>query len=304
MPAGPAIDIIGAAIGSGAPQPGCEAGPQALRAAGLAQALTVADGSVQWVADVADRVRSAAAADPSQRLAALADFSPRLAEAVAASCRAGRMPVIVGGDHGSAVGTWSGVALALGRDQPPGLVWIDAHLDAHTPDSSASRMPHGMPLAALLGEGPAALAGLGGWAPKLQPRHVVVVGARSWEAAERARLDRLGVRVIAGDALRGDGLAAALAQARAVASAAPGGWGLSIDLDALDPSEVGGFGSPEPGGPPLAALAAALTGWGHGAGLRAVELAEYNPRLDADGRGARAALALLAAVFTPGGATG
>jgi arginase len=235
---------------------------------------------------------------PRGRLDIVEAFSRRLAQRVSERLLAGALPLVIGGDHSCAVGTWSGVARTTGPAQL-GLLWIDAHLDAHTPASSPSQMPHGMPLAVLLGEGPPALTHLAGAAPVLDARRVVVLGARSWEAREAVRLRQRGVRVMAATEVRERGLPACLQEALERVRGAPGqAWGLSLDIDALDPDDLPATGTPVPGGLSLLGLQEGLRGIGQTDGLKAIELAEYNPWLDPDCSTARHLTALLAAMLS------
>ena len=290
------IELVGAAIGEGAPDRRTRAALAVLRRWGLGRRLSARDRSVRWGA----RVVSDLGRLPEGRLAVVAEFSARLAAAVGASIAAGRLPVVVGGDHSCAVGTWSAAAAALrrgGEARRLGLVWIDAHLDAHTPETSASQMPHGMPLAALLGHGPPSLTGIADAWPKLRPRDVVLVGARSWEPGEAALLERLGVRVIAGDEVAARGFADCIREAIGTVTAGTAGWGLSFDIDALDPVDAPGTGTPVERGLRLREVAAPLRGLARDPRLVAAELVEYNPVLDPDRTTAVAAEGVLGALI-------
>ncbi|MGF2524515.1 arginase, partial [Ralstonia pseudosolanacearum] len=233
------------------------------------------------------------------RLAALpgvAGFSRALADATAHSVHERRVPVVIGGDHSCAIGTWSGVASALRPAGPLGLIWIDAHLDSHTPQSSDSGAIHGMPLAALLGHGARELTQVRDTRPKLLPQHVVVIGARSYEPAERALIDQLGVRVIDAAEVARSGLRAVMAEAIRIAAADTAAFGVTVDLDAFDPVVAPGVGSPEPGGLTGQDMTQALAACARHARFAAFELVEYNPRHDKGGITARLALDLLGAV--------
>ncbi|HYP84113.1 arginase [Variovorax sp.] len=289
------LALIGAEVGEGASDPGCKWGARALRQRGLAGWLDRPGRPAAWSAMVRARPASGAA----DRLDAVAGFSGELAQAVQGALRDGALPVVVGGDHSCAVGTWSAVAQAWRATGPVGLVWVDAHLDAHTPATSETQAPHGMPVAALLGHGAPALAGLCGWTGKLAPDHLVIIGARSYEAGERALLDRLGVRIMYMDEVRRRGFAACLDEALQRVRRGTAAWGLSFDLDALDPRDAPGTGTPVLAGIGLDDALGALRASARQPGCAALELVEYNPSHDHDGRTARAAFALLDAMTGP-----
>ncbi|MDO3523873.1 arginase [Ralstonia pseudosolanacearum] len=291
------IDLIGAAIGCGARDDGCKDGPRALLQAGAQQRLQTPDTHGGLVHGI--ELATPAGHSRAARLAALpgvAGFSRALADATAHSVHEGRVPVVIGGDHSCAIGTWSGVASALRPAGPLGLIWIDAHLDSHTPQSSDSGAIHGMPLAALLGHGARELTQVRDTRPKLLPQHVVVIGARSYEPAERALIDQLGVRVIDAAEVARSGLRAVMAEAIRIAAADTAAFGVTVDLDAFDPVVAPGVGSPEPGGLTGQDMTQALAACARHARFAAFELVEYNPRHDKGGITARLALDLLGAV--------
>lgn len=326
------LELIAAVIGAGAPDPRTRSAAAALQRRQWGASLepvvqwgraVVARGDVRQgrdatpggatLGDTTPGVSNPLGIEAARRLAIVADFSSRLAVRVSQCLLTNRTPLVIGGDHSCAIGTWSGVARALNNPvqskqvqskQVPapsghlGLLWIDAHLDAHTPRSSDSKMPHGMPLAVLLGEGPKALTHLAGEAPVLQADRVVVLGARSWEPAEASRLERLGVRVITADEVRARGLLVCMTQAlQRVRGVDRQPWGLSLDVDAIDPQQAPATGTPVAGGLQVDELAAALQGLAWAEGLQAIELAEYNPRLDPDCQTARQLMKLLTALI-------
>ena len=168
-------------------------------------------------------------------------------------------------------------------------------MDSHTPATSHTGRLHGMPLAWLLGQDDDPLYGLA--AGVLEPRHVCLVGVRSYEPEEDERLRRLGVRVVFMDEIRRRGIDAVLDEALDIATAGTGGFGVSIDLDVVTPEEAPHVGTPVKGGVSSAELARALEKIPGRAGLAAVELVEYSPRLDRDGRTARVAIDLLSAAL-------
>jgi arginase len=284
------IELIGAAWGLGGADPGCAAAPALLIP--MVQARLRACGAQA----LAGPMLSTWPTERRKQLA-VSRLCGLLASAVAESLRHARLPCVIGGDHSCAGGTWTGVARAFhekGRG-PLGLVWIDAHMDAHTPATSHTGRLHGMPLAWLLGQDDDPLYGLASGV--LEPQHVCLVGVRSFEREEKARLEHLGVRVIHMSEVRSRGVDASIEEAIGIASRGTEAYGISIDLDAISPEEAPGVGTPVAGGIIGADLARALTRVGGGARLAAVELVEYLPRLDRDGCSARVAVELIAAAL-------
>ena len=273
------IRIIGVASGIGAQDRGCEDGPVAFHRSQAWHELEHHP-LVDW-----GETLFAVEAPGHPPVARIAELCRRLADSVGEALDDGAFPLIIGGDHSIAIGTWSGVARFVGA--PVGLLWIDAHLDSHTPETSYSGAIHGMPLACLLGRGDKRLLGLGIPGLQLDPRHTVVLGPRSWEAEEAAFLARMGVRVIGEDEIGERGLAACFAEAAAIVTGAANGFGITLDLDAFDPAAAPGVGSPEPDGLPAREVRDGLQRLAASGGLRALEIVEYNPDRDRHGITAR-----------------
>ncbi|WP_296510788.1 arginase [Rhodoferax sp.] len=290
----PVLHIVGAAVGEGASDGGCKWGASALKDHGLQRALAASGRTVTWGETVSAQPMLA-----TSRLGAIEAFSAQLAGTVAQVLQQGQQPLVVGGDHSCAVGTWSAVAEHLRPRGSLGLIWIDAHLDAHTPDTSDSQAPHGMPVAALLGHGSAGMTDVFGWRHKLQPAQLVIIGARSYEPAEQTLLARLGVRVMYMPEVLERGFAACFAEARERVQAGTAGWGISFDLDGLDPRDAPGTGTPVEQGIRLADVLEALAGCSQDPRFVAMELTEYNPLRDFGGQTAQAATALLCAALAP-----
>jgi arginase len=280
------IELIGAAWGLGGADPGCAEAPAVL-APLLAQRLEAcrAEAILGPILEPPPGER--------RKQFAVSRLCGELAAAVAAARRGGRLPCVIGGDHSCAGGTWTGVARTLRGNL--GLVWVDAHMDSHTPATSHTGRLHGMPLAWLLGQDDDPLYGLASGV--LEPQHVCLVGVRSYEPEEDERLRRLGVRVVFMDEIRSRGIDAVLDEALDIATAGTGGFGVSIDLDVITPEEAPNVGTPVEGGVSSAELARALEKIPLRSGLAAVELVEYSPRLDRDGRTARVAIDLLTAAL-------
>jgi len=168
-------------------------------------------------------------------------------------------------------------------------------MDSHTPGTSHTGRLHGMPLAWLLGQADDDLYGLSAGA--VDPEHVALIGVRSYEPEEKERLDRLGVRVFYIEEVGRRGLDTVCDEALGIATAGTSGFGISIDLDVVTPEEAPGVGTPVPEGIGAHELSRALRSLGSRPELLAVELAEYLPRLDPDGRSARVAVELLLAAL-------
>ena len=206
----------------------------------------------------------------------------------------------IGGDHSCAIPTWSGVAEAIRPSGELGLLWIDAHMDAHTPETSESGNIHGMPLAALMGYGDPRLTGVLTTKPKLLPENLVLIGIRSYESGEAALLHRLGVRIYFMDEVRKRGLKEVLQEAVAKVSQTTAGYGVSFDLDSLDPSRCPAVGTPVAGGLDPEELLASFSCFERLAPV-AFEMVEYNPSLDKRGETARLLIPFLekAVSFAP-----
>lgn len=281
------IEIIGVASGLGARDPGCAAGPDALEQSGVIAELR------RWNCDITWRTTLRPAADISP-LAGIAALSASLAQEVSSTIRHGKLPLVIGGDHSCAIGTWSGAALALREQGPLGLIWIDAHMDSHTPETTPSGAIHGMPLAALLGHGAPELVNIAGFSPKIRPENTCLIGVRSFESGEANLLRRLGVRVFFIAEVKQRGIDAIMAEALIIALKGTAGFGVSIDLDAFSPSESPGVGTPVKKGLHRQELDRAMQGIIlHHPRLTALELAEYNPQRDQHQHGLRLAAGLL-----------
>ena len=280
------IELIGAAWGLGGADPGCAEAPAVL-VPQLAQRLAACG-----IATLAGPILAPAPGERRKQYA-VSRLCGQLAAAVADARRHARLPCVIGGDHSCAGGTWTGVA----RTVPGalGLIWVDAHMDSHTPATSHSGRLHGMPLAWLLGQDDDPLYGLG--AGVLKPQHVCLVGVRSYEPEEDERLRGLGVRVVFMDEVRARGIDAVLDEALDIATAGTSGFGVSIDLDVITPEEAPNVGTPVAGGVSSAELARALEQIAGRPALAAIELVEYSPRLDRDGLTGRVALDLLSAAL-------
>lgn len=283
----PELRLIGVASTLGVTGRSTNEGPSALRKLGVLDAPRRAGMAAQWETTLLPAA--------GQRWMALKDLCSHLADSTAAVTAAGDLPVVLGGDHAMAAGTWRGVARALKR--PLGLIWIDAHLDAHTPYTSPTGNPHGMPLAALLGAGVAGLEAIAG--PLLDPRRVAVVGAHSWENDELQLLRAFGVRIFTMDEIRQRGLATVMADALLVAQRGDAAFGISLDIDAINPAQAPAVTTPVPGGIDAEQLRHVLHGLVRDPNVVALEMAEYDPGRDISHHTGRLVIDLLEALCLP-----
>jgi len=205
----------------------------------------------------------------------VSELCKRLAHAVA---RQKDFFVVIGGDHSAAVGTWHGVLHA--KKAPIGLIWIDAHMDSHTPLTSETGNVHGMPLAALLGYGDPLLTHIFNESPVLRPEHVCLIGVRSFESGEAELLKKLNVRIYFMDEIKQRGLDAVMQEAVARVSQGTKGFGVSIDVDSVDPKEAPGTGVPEPDGLSAKELIASLQLIANNPLLLGAEIVEFDSTKD------------------------
>jgi arginase len=285
------LQVIAVPSGHGAGDPRTAQGPQSLLRAGLVDSLQ----QQGWLCRITHV--PIAPGGRTVRHRHLASTVERLARLTASAASEASPFLVVGGDHAIAEGTWSGVARARRAEGPLGLVWIDAHMDAHTSITSPSGNSHGMPVAHLLGHGRGAVPHLAGSRPALRPEHLCLIGVRSHERQEAALLRRLGVRVIDHHEIARIGLREAIRSALAIVRQGTAGFGMSLDLDAVDPMEAPGVGTPVTCGLSASSLSDALSGVAQLPGFAGLELVEYNPALDAQERTAAVALDLAGSVF-------
>ena len=287
------LKIIGVASGWGAQDHRCADGPEALRQAGLLARLHAAGVDAAWEDMLFPLVKDT----PTHMVS---ELCARLSGKVDDLSGRGEFPVILGGDHSCAIGTWSGIHHAIPGGGALGLIWIDAHMDSHTPETSPSGALHGMPLACLLGYGLPELTGIAGFPPPIMPQHLCLIGVRSFETGEAALLDRLGVRIFFMEEVHQRGIEKVMADALEIVQRGTAGFGISIDLDVLEPREDPGVGSPAPDGVLGFELVRALKQAKGHPKLLGMEIVEYNPSLDCNQITAQRAIALLVAVVAPG----
>lgn len=206
-------------------------------------------------------------------------------------------PIILGGDHSIAMGTWSALVDRYNAYQQFGLIWVDAHMDSHTFETSESKAPHGMPVAALLGYGHQNFTSVVSDLPKINPKHLCLVGIRSFEAGEQQLLERLGVKVYYIDEVLARGFSSVMEEAKAYVKTQTKAFGLSIDLDGFDPKDVPAVGSREKNGIPILGACDVVSHIVDDPACVAVEIAEFNPKRDIEHKTATFLAELILAVI-------
>lgn len=275
---------IGAGSGWGALRRETELGPEFVEQSGIIDRLKAEGVDCGWLTTVLPSIRCYEKPDvkPIDTLPYVAPFVADLANKLLGYVNAATCPVIIGGDHSSAIGTWSRVTHEYEAEGEFGLIWFDAHMDAHTPETTLSDAIHGMPLAALLGYGEPALTDLVSPKPKLNPKHVALIGVRSYEEGEAKLLEQLNVRVYKMDEIKERGLFTVFHEAVQIVTTDTKGFGISVDLDGFDPEAAPGVGSPEKDGifpEDMLPLFTELKGHSQ---LKAIEIMEFNPKRDID----------------------
>ncbi|MYM54998.1 arginase [Thalassovita mangrovi] len=294
----PTCHIVGAPVQTGASQPGCLMGPAAFRTAGLPDALRQLGWDVTDMGDVAlpDTAPVAHGNGAVRNLAEMIGWTRVLSQAAYEAATNCDLPVFMGGDHSMAAGTVSGVARAAAEaGRPLFLLWLDAHPDLHTLDSTTSGNLHGTPVAYLTGQ-----PGFDAFPPlaaPVDPRNICMMGIRSVDPAERALIADLGITVHDMRAIDETGVAAPLSAFLNRVAATNGILHVSLDVDFLDPAIAPAVGTTVPGGATFRE-AHLIMEMLHDSGLvGSLDLVELNPFLDERGRTALLMTDLAASLF-------
>lgn len=277
------IHIIGVPLDLGGARRGVDMGPSALRIAGLGEAISRLGRQVIDKGNLAAPI--AETEDALDRRKKYIDPIAVVCRALYASCsaslEAGALPLVLGGDHSIAAGSVAASADYIRRinRKPLGLIWVDAHADMNTPDTTTSGNVHGMPLAALLGQEPRELASIGE-SPSVRPEHTVLVGIRNLDDEEKEPIRASGVHVFTMKDIDRDGAAAVAERALTLASAGTGGIHVSFDLDVCDPTIAPGVGTAVRGGLDYRESHVIMELVADSNQLIALDLVEVNPTLD------------------------
>jgi arginase len=292
------VHIMGVPMDLGASRRGVDMGPSAMRLAGVAERLRQLGHAVDDHGNVRVPDRTSLNGSGREFLPAIAQVCEELAAFTAAAVRRGATPLVLGGDHSLGAGSVAGVATALAEQgKALGLIWLDAHGDLHTPETSGSGNVHGMPVAHLLGHGDPRLSGLAKPGPAVRPEHVVFVGLRDLDPPEQAFIRDSGVRAFTMRDIDERGLRAVMSDAIEIATRGTGGLHVSCDADWVDPAEAPGVGTPVRGGATLREAHLAMEIIADSDAMLAMDLVEINPILDRHNHTAELAVDLLASAF-------
>ena len=277
------VHLIGVPLDLGAGRRGVDMGPSSLRIAGVATRIAALGRSVLDKGDLPTPIpETQEPADAAKKyVREIARVCQQLYDGARRSLDAAALPVVLGGDHSLAAGSVAASAdwVRHTSSRPLGLIWMDAHGDMNTPESTTSGNVHGMPLAALLGNEPAELATIGS-SPSVLAQHTVLVGVRNLDDREKTRIRESGVHVFTMKDIDREGIAAIADRALALATDGTGGLHVSLDMDVCDPSIAPGVGTPVKGGLDYREAHLMMELIADSGRLLALDLVEVNPTLD------------------------
>jgi arginase len=294
------IRVIGVPLDLGQSRRGVDMGPSAVRVAGLEARLEAIGHTVEDAGNVAvalpeQKKEGAAHAKYLKEITATCTNS---ADLVLKTLEAGKIPLVLGGDHSVAAGTVSGVAKYFRRkNQKIGLIWIDAHTDMNTPETSPSGNVHGMPLAALMGLGPAELGNIYEFSPKVDPQNCVLVGIRDVDNFEKENIRKAGVQVFTMRDIDERGMRAVMEDALSLAGNGTAGYHVSLDMDWIDPEDAPGVGTPVWGGATYREAHLAMEIISDHGRMLSFEIVEVNPVIDEHNQTADLAVELALSAF-------
>ncbi|SCW36993.1 arginase [Paenibacillus tianmuensis] len=292
------ITLLGVPFDLGAGRRGARGGPEAIMQAGLPEKLRRL--GIQWSDAGLLTWPEPQLNQDALPLTALKYFHDVLAvnEALAAGVsrivQQGSFPLVLGGDHSIAIGTLAGLASHYSR---LGVIWIDAHSDLNTPDTTPSGNIHGMSLAASLGQGDERLTRIGGISPKIRPEHTVLLGVRDLDPGEKASIKAQGITCFTMHDIDRRGMSSVMEEALQVAGKGTDGVHLSFDIDSLDPVEAPGTGTPVKGGLSYREAHLALELLHESGIVTSAELVEVNPSLDTGQKTAQLAVELIGSLL-------
>jgi len=277
------VKIIGVPMDLGASRRGVDMGPSAMRIARIGPLLEGLGHSVIDAGNVEVRIAESQHYGENERkfLAEIAEACWRLSAETHRAMQEGAIPLVLGGDHSIAIGTVAGIARHFRqRGEALGLIWLDAHGDINTPETSPSGNIHGMPLAHIIGFGTPELLRIGGGGTMVDASRAALVGVRDLDPGERDLIRKSGIRAFTMREIDERGLRAVMQEAIAIASSGTAGFHVSLDVDWIDPSDAPGVGTPVWGGATYREGHLAMEMIADSAGMRSMEVVEVNPVLD------------------------
>ena len=294
------IRVIGVPLDLGQSRRGVDMGPSAVRVAGLEARLE----SLGHVVEDAGNISVAIAEQKkvgdahAKYLKEITATCTKHAELVLKTLEVGKIPIVLGGDHSVAAGTVAGVAEFYHKQhQRIGLIWIDAHSDINTPESSPSGNVHGMPLAAIMGLGPPELVNIFNFHPKVNPENCVLVGVRDIDSIEKENIRRAGVEVFTMRDIDERGMRAVMEEALRMAGRGTAGYHVSLDMDWIDPEDAPGVGTPVRGGATYREAHLAMEIIADHGRMLSFEIVEVNPVIDEHNQTADLAVELTLSAF-------
>ena len=297
------VAITGAPLDLGAGRRGVDMGPSAVRVANLNSRIATLGCEVEDLGNVAvpqPELHHEGEAN-ARYLEQITDVCTRLAAQIEEVMGRGVFPLVLGGDHSIAVGTVAGLSHYFrARNEKLGIVWIDAHADMNTPETSPSGNIHGMPLACCAGIGPPELTKIFDYSPKVDPKNIAIVGLRDVDPTERVNVQQSGVRTYTMRQIDERGLRAVMDEAIRLATDGTAGFQLSLDMDAVDPDEAPGVGTPVRGGLTYREAHLAMETVCDSGKMRAMEVVEVNPVIDESNRTAMLAVELVMSAMGKG----
>ncbi|MDZ7269646.1 MAG: arginase [candidate division KSB1 bacterium] len=287
------IRVIGVPMDLGQSRRGVDMGPSALRYAGLYDRLLQLGHEIEDYGNVPVEDRAILPREGGIRfLPTVVKTCETVYQLGREAIAAGKIPLFLGGDHSIAAGTIGGIT----HDSPAGVLWIDAHGDFNTPESSPSGNIHGMPLAALMGQGAPELVNLGRPGAKLRPPDLVLIAVRDLDPLEKILLKQSGVTVYTMREIDERGISVVMREALRRLSHLSR-LHVSLDMDSLDPLDAPGVGTPVPGGLTYREAHLVMEMLADSKLVRSIDIVEVNPILDHRNHTASIAVALLASLF-------
>jgi len=286
------IQLIGVPMDLGQKHRGVDMGPSAIRYAGLAESLTSLGYQVRDIGNLpVPQLYGLETSDQEKLYTAIHQGCELVYQTACEAMQAQESAIFLGGDHTMAIGSISG----LNCNQKIGVIWLDAHGDSNTPQSSPTGNVHGMSLAVLLGHGHAELVNVGGKGAKLSPADVVLVGVRDFDAGEKKFLADLGVRILTMRDIDEQGMGKVILEALHHLRHCPR-LHVSLDMDCLDPQTAPGVGTPCPGGITYREAQLAMEIIADTGKCNSLDVVEVNPILDLGNKTAQVAVDLAASL--------